>query len=324
MGFIGDLFGTASGNTGGAGMRFDATGADPGQISQAWANTQTGLANQNAFLGALAAQGGINNQSNVFQQQQALANMLQQQAAGGGPNPAQAQYQQNVNQLAQQQGAAIGAQKGINPGLAARLIAQQGGAAKQNAAGQQATLQAQQQLAAQQALMQQQAQMGALASQQVGQTQQAISGYTQGALGQQGNVLGIQGSANSANAGVAGNVANQQGKMFGGLLGGIGSAIGLADGGMVPDPKVPRSMAGKGLAGYASGGAIQGEAYAHQMKPVPGKAAVAGDSGKNDTVPAKLSPGEVIIPRSVMHSDDPVKNAAKFVAAVMAKNGRLK
>lgn len=325
MGFVGDLFGTSSGNTGGAGMRFDATGASPGQINQAWTNTQQGLANQDAFLAALAAQHGVSNQSDVFGQQQALASMLQQQAAGQGPNPVQSQYQQNINQIAQQQAGAIGAQKGINPALAARLAVSQGGAMKQNAAGQAATLQAQQQLSAQQALMQQQSNMANLATQQVGQTQNAISGYTQGALGQQGNVLGIQGSANSANAGVAGNVAGQQGKMFGGAMNALGGVIGLAQGGMVPGSGTgPRSMAGRHLVGYASGGAIQGESYANQMMPVHGVAAVPGDSKKNDTVPAKLSPGEVIIPRSVMQSADPAGNAAKFIAAVMAKNGRMK
>lgn len=32
---------------------------------------------------------------------------------------------------------------------------------------------------------------------------------------------------------------------------------------------------------------------------VPGEAAVPGDSERNDTVPAMLSPGELVIPRSV-------------------------
>lgn len=47
---------------------------------------------------------------------------------------------------------------------------------------------------------------------------------------------------------------------------------------------------------------------------VPGTAKVKGDSYQNDTVDAKLSPGEAVIPRSVMQSDDPVGGAAKFVA----------
>lgn len=49
---------------------------------------------------------------------------------------------------------------------------------------------------------------------------------------------------------------------------------------------------------------------------VPGKAKVPGDSKKNDTVPAILSPGEIVIPRS--HASDPEK-AKKFVEQEIAK-----
>ena len=49
---------------------------------------------------------------------------------------------------------------------------------------------------------------------------------------------------------------------------------------------------------------------------VPGKAQVSGDSPKNDTVNAKLSPGEIVIPRSKV--DDPEK-AHRFLEAVMNK-----
>ena len=43
---------------------------------------------------------------------------------------------------------------------------------------------------------------------------------------------------------------------------------------------------------------------------VPGKAPVDGNSLKNDVVDAKLSPGEVVLPRTISH--DP-KKAKKFV-----------
>lgn len=52
---------------------------------------------------------------------------------------------------------------------------------------------------------------------------------------------------------------------------------------------------------------------------VPGKPKVPGNSYVNDTVSAKLSPGEVVIPNSVMQSKDPVRGAAMFVQQVMAK-----
>lgn len=52
---------------------------------------------------------------------------------------------------------------------------------------------------------------------------------------------------------------------------------------------------------------------------VPGEAKQKGNSYKNDTVKALLSPGEVVIPKSVMESSDPARGAAEFVQAVMSK-----
>lgn len=52
---------------------------------------------------------------------------------------------------------------------------------------------------------------------------------------------------------------------------------------------------------------------------IPGKARVAGDSLKNDTVPATLEEGGIVIPRSVMQSENPAEKARQFVAAVIAK-----
>ncbi len=71
----------------------------------------------------------------------------------------------------------------------------------------------------------------------------------------------------------------------------------------------------------AKGGKVTGPKLAADKKTVPGKAKVKGanDSYANDTVDAKLSPGEIVLPRSVTMSADPVGNAAKFVQAIMAK-----
>lgn len=54
---------------------------------------------------------------------------------------------------------------------------------------------------------------------------------------------------------------------------------------------------------------------------VPGQAKVPGpvNSYDNDTVNAKLSPGEIVIPNSVTKSSDPVRGAAEFVARTIAK-----
>lgn len=76
-------------------------------------------------------------------------------------------------------------------------------------------------------------------------------------------------------------------------------------------------LAGKGLkAGlsWITGG------FLSEGGSVPGESQVAGDSIKNDKVPAMLSPGEIVIPRHIVNSNNPSENAAKFVASVMARN----
>ena len=49
------------------------------------------------------------------------------------------------------------------------------------------------------------------------------------------------------------------------------------------------------------------------------KAVAKGDDYANDKIPAVLSEHEIVLPRSVTLSDDPVGNAAKFVAQTLAK-----
>lgn len=49
------------------------------------------------------------------------------------------------------------------------------------------------------------------------------------------------------------------------------------------------------------------------------KAVKTGNSYDNDKIPAMLSEGEVVIPRNIMQSEDPVRAAGEFVAKVLAK-----
>jgi hypothetical protein len=67
----------------------------------------------------------------------------------------------------------------------------------------------------------------------------------------------------------------------------------------------------------ARGGPINGKAGGK----VPGKPKVKGavNSYANDTVPALLSAGEIVLPRSVTQSSDPVRGAAQFVQSVLNK-----
>lgn len=94
----------------------------------------------------------------------------------------------------------------------------------------------------------------------------------------------------------------KQGGMMGGVLGAAGGVVGAVYGG-------PAGAA----VGYQAGNAIGNAAgnYA-QGGRIPGDSPFPGDNEMNDIFTAQVSPGEVIIPRSI--ANDPVASA-KFVAA---------
>lgn len=334
------------------------------QVNEQYGNSQNALQQQQALVNALQAQGGIGNQSQALE-------MFRQQALGQGPNPAQQQLANATGANTANQAALMAGQRGTsgNAGLMARQIAQQGAANQQNLAGQSAALQAQQQLAGQQLF-------GNLATQQVGQQQQAVGGQNQFAQGLYGQTLQGMGNFNNAQvantqqynsansklneqlqksqlglgagigAGIAG-LAPQIGQSFGNLLGDTGKfgkemqiqsmqnitpknfndanvnrdiqnsahggMIGYAMGGQANMQKNydngPRSKAGHAFCNMKAGGKVEGQAQ------------VVGDSERNDTVPAMLSPGEIVIPRSILQGKNPAQGAAKFVQAILAKKG---
>lgn len=67
--------------------------------------------------------------------------------------------------------------------------------------------------------------------------------------------------------------------------------------------------------------AVKGKNPLKEGKMVPGKAQVKGDSKKNDTVPADLEEGGVMIPRSVMQSKNPTEKIKKFVEDHINEHG---
>ncbi len=325
---VGNLVGIG-GDDSGAGFQAAAANivqpSTAAQANQAYNQTQAGLSQQQQFINSLQAQNGIGNQQNVFNQQQQLAQALQNQAMGLGPNPAQDALNAATGTNVANQAALMAGQRGAgaNAGLIARQAAQQGAATQQQAAGQSATMQAQQQIAAQEALQNQQQNMANLATQQVGQQGNAITGYNQAAQGQQGQILGgIQGqnnanvamisNDNSTNSGVAQTNANNTAKTQQGFLGSVGGAgakvLGFAGGGEVPSHLYSMSEI------YHPGSFKQGG-------EIPGKAKVKGDSPKNDTVVIKASPGEVMLPRSVTQGPDAPEKARAFVAQLQKKEG---
>lgn len=225
---------------------------------------------------------GIGADAAMRQRQNAFLAALNQQAQGRGPavDLAQAQFQQNLNQGNAALASQIASARGLNPAAALRMAAQQGAAVNQGAASQAAMLRAQQQLGAL-------GQMGASLGQFRGQ-EQALAGL--GATGNQAqNALNAQNfnAAQNLNANIgmqqAGmqQAANQNSlQAWGGIANGLGGGI-------------------TKLAGLAHGGMI--------------------DSPANDIVPKMLSPGEVVIPRSIAQGPDAPSHAAAFMQGVLAQ-----
>lgn len=314
----------------GKGTDFRAQGANlqtpltSDQAMAAQAQAQEAIKQQQAFAQAVAAQGGLGNQTAVFQQQQALANQLANQSAGGGPNPAQDQLAQNTAQNVAQQAALMGSQRGTsaNPGLLARQAAMQGAGIQQQAAGQAATLGAQQQLASQQALMQQQNALQGVAANQVNNQAQQQNQYGQMAQNQQGTLFNQLNAQNQVQAGEAANMNNvnsgiestnlhERDALAQGAMNAASSALTKkAHGGMIqPKSKVVHYLScGGAVANMKEGGSVAGQAK------------ISGDSLKNDTQPAMLSPGEIVIPRSITMHPNAAVLAAKFVAQELAKH----
>lgn len=317
-------------------------GVSSGQINASLTNANLGLQQQENLLAALQGQNGLGNQSQVYNQLQGVAN-------GTGPNPAQAQYQKNIQDLAKQQSGAISSVQGISPALAARMISQQGSAAMQNAAGQGGANLANQQLGAINAA-------GNMATTQAGQQIGQNNAYAASAQGEQNTLLGAlgaqnqssvanQSSINSANAGLAQGMMENTGKAIGGAFNAAGKAAAGAEGGMLTPSgftgsprsrigqmlsKTPRMAEGGKVAALVSPGegwippgkvgeVAKGKNPMVVMDRFPGKPKVPGNSYANDTLPRKLDVGGIVIPNEIMQSKDPAKGARDMVAGIIAK-----
>ncbi len=319
------------------------------QANQQYGNVQSGVDQQQAFVNALNQQNGLGNQSSVFNQLQGVAN-------GTGPNPAQAMLANSTGQNVANQAALMAGQRGAgaNVGMLARQAAQQGAGIQQNAAGQGAAMQAQQSLGAlgqmgglaNQQAAQQQAGLNAY-----NQAAQGAQGQTLGAIAGQNNAnVGMQSNVNNNNNAMAQTNAQMGANIFGGVMNGVGAAMDLipkgatglfAEGGQIPKVSGPKSKVGQHFHGLAQGGPVPalvspGEKYldpkdvqqvekgAKPMqvgKTVPGTPKVKGakNSYANDTVPATLEEGGIVIPRSITQGKNPEKKAAEFVAAILKK-----
>lgn len=303
---MGDLFGGISDAVNGVvgGIGGAISGFDLGNALGTNNNYQTALdpAQQRALAEAIMQSQG--NLQSIYGQQNNLASMLQQQAQGGGPNPAQMMLNNSTNKNISQNAGQIANIKGINPAMAGRMLAQNAGMMNQQAAGQGALMGAQQQLGAQNSLSGLYGQMG----------QQQIGGMS--AMG------GVLNPTQALNADTS--KSNQQANtgLLGGLMSGASAAFipkkahgGVIEGGAI-DPHVPNSKVGKFLSGIFeepvamnAGGVVDMRAGGE----IPGHAKVPGDSIKNDVVPIMASPDEIMIPRSIILGPNPAKMAALFV-----------
>lgn len=125
-----------------------------------------------------------------------------------------------------------------------------------------------------------------------------------------------------------------------GMFGGMGNLVGgIGNSGLIGDLFGAGAGAGAGYSGaLMAGGAADAVTEAAplvllankgaqipfstallQGGTVPGKASVQGDSEKNDTQPTLLSPGEVVLPRSVTMAPNAEEKAAEFVAHLKSR-----
>lgn len=281
--------------------------------------------------------------------QQALIKALQSQANGTSVNPAQAMLNQATNQNIKQNAGMISSQKGINPAQAIRQAGQNQAAMSQQAAGQAATMGAQQQINAQNQMANVYGQIGnqALSQQNIAQ---------QGFYAPQSINAGTAATNAKTNAAIIGGGLQAGGAAMGLAHGGMVHEN-YADGGLIGAPSLdPMSNASRffneeasaaipemnmgfgqhkkdfsgdadeplvsGIGGGGGGGKLGQSISSGPMSgggKVPGKAPVKGDSYSNDIVDAKLSPGEIVIPRSIVNSKNPGEAAKAFVEQQLAK-----
>lgn len=278
------------------------------------------------------------NAASNYGQQQNYIDMLQQQANGtGGPSVAAQLMAQQTQQNNMSAASLVGSQRGLNPAMAARmgLVAQ----ASNNQASAQsgALLRAQEMTTARgqlgQALGQQGAQnLGVLG--QANAASQHAQGLNAGVAAQNAN---LQMGAEQINAGVAGQNAASSGALMGGLLSGAGAFGPMASspikggsgagagGGYGAGEEAAATYGGSESATFGLGQGADAAALAFDAGGrVPGQARAAGDAPQNDTVPAELSPGEIVLPRSVTQGADAPERARAFVEALQRRKGKAK
>lgn len=278
--------------------------------------------------GSLLSSGQAQGQQALGQQQgnlaseQALQQQLLAQAAGQGPNPAQAALNQNTGVNVANQAALMANQRGgsANAGLLARQVGQQGAQTQQQAVGQGATLQAQQQLAAQQGAAALQGQIGQQLTSQQEVGNQLIGLGANSNNAQNSGLTGNYQMAQGINSGNSQNNANAVSGLIGGAAKGVSSAAAgplaalfAAKGGEIHSGRVSYLDAPH----FAQGGPVS---QAGQF--LMGGAAPM--MSKGGTVKAMVSPGEKVLPPNKVGSATPLKDAVPVPGKAKVKGDSLK
>ena len=244
-----------AGQRGSIAQQFASEGVPQSLISAALQNGTEGQEAQQMYQNALQAQGQAASQGiTALQNEGSLASTLYGQEAGQANTVAAAQNALNQFNTANTQQTALANQ------------------ANQQAANTYNTTNAQ-----------------TLANQNV-QGEQTVQEQNQVEAPQEAASLALQKAGDEAQVGnnqaqQATATGQQAAGLFSGILGagatlGAG-AIAAAEGGEIPEPKIPPTA-------FLRGG------------QVPGQPVVTGDSPRNDLISAKLSPGEFVVPRSAM------------------------
>lgn len=226
--------------------------------------------------------------------QRAFGDQLYNQAAGKAPSLAEAQMRSAQDRNIAQQIALAKSNRSANAGLQSRNLqmnASLGGQQLNQAVGQ-----------------------ARLQEQQANQAQ--YSNYLNGLQGHATNMLNsnIESQKNAFSANSANDKTMREGAgQFAGMLGG-GTAY--LNGMFGSSGTAPAAAGGQGgaQAGMMQNAAMAGMMMAYKGAKVPGTPLVEGDSPINDTVTAKVSPGEVIVPRTVVQEGP--KAVSAFVRAL--------
>jgi len=248
-----------------------------------------------AFRGAEQETFGALGASKAVGAEQAqLAEALRAQAEGRAPSLAAMQYAQALEQSQAAAQSQIASARGLSPAQAQRLMLTQQAASRAGAASQSAQLRLQEQQAAQAALGNL---LGQRRQQELLGGQLAAGLYgTAGGLGMQQSLAQAQLDQRTNELLKAAADAERSGnaQLASAILGAV------AAGGQIAVSAAKKA---------AHGGDIK-------AREIPGKAKFKGDTRSNDTVPALLSPGEIVLPRSIAQAEDAPDKAKQFVSAI--------